>query len=282
MRVHVHATCWNEERMLPFFLRHYEPVADRIFVYDDDSTDRSREILARSPLVTTVPVKLEGDSYVDALRHLYDHCWKQSRGEADWVVICNIDEHFFHPAGLERYLAACRRVGVTLVHSIGFEMLADRFPDTGDDLAAAVQRGVRATSLDKPAVFSPDAITEINFAVGRHHATPTGRVVMPTVRELRLLHYKRLGLEYVKERYTQLQARRRSRDVRMQWGCHYANDAAAIAGAHTEMARQSRRIVPSRIRLATVRAGWRLCAMARVPLVRATIGWHAPTDGARA
>lgn len=282
MRVHVHATCWNEERMLPFFLRHYEPIADRIFVYDDDSTDRSREILARSSLVTIVPVQLEGDSYVDALRHLYDHCWKRSRGEADWVVICNVDEHFFHPAGLGPYLAACQRAGVTLLQSEGFEMLADRFPDAGDDLVAVVQRGVRATSLDKPAVFSPNAIMEINFAPGRHQATPTGRVVMPNVCRLRLLHYKRLGLEYLQERCAQLQARRRSRDIRMQWGHHYTDDAAAIAGAHAEWVRRSKRIVPGRVRLATARTGWRLCAIARLPLVRARVGGHAQTAGALA
>jgi len=34
--------------MVPFFLRHYEPLVDRIVIYDDGSNDRSLELLAAS------------------------------------------------------------------------------------------------------------------------------------------------------------------------------------------------------------------------------------------
>jgi len=45
MRVHVYTICWNESRVIDYFLRHYEPIAERIVVYDEDSTDDTREIL---------------------------------------------------------------------------------------------------------------------------------------------------------------------------------------------------------------------------------------------
>jgi hypothetical protein len=278
-RLHVHATCWNEERMLPFFLRHYEPVAERIFVYDDQSTDRSRDILAKSPCVTIVPITTEGDSYVDFLRNLYDQCWKRSRGRAEWVVVCNVDEHFFHPAGLGPYLAACRRAGVTLVQAEGFEMLADRFPAPTDSLVDAVRHGVRNPRLDKPGVFAPDAIADINYTPGRHQATPTGRVVVPVVRELRLLHYKHLGVEYVSERYAQLQGRRRSRDLGMRWGHEYAMDSAAIARTHAEWATRAAPVVPPRTMLPTAGVG-RFFSRSPRPVVRAGTPGRAMPIGA--
>ena len=36
---------WNEERMLPFFFRHYDRFIDRYIVYDDGSTDRTPRLV---------------------------------------------------------------------------------------------------------------------------------------------------------------------------------------------------------------------------------------------
>ena len=43
--IHLHATCWNEERMLPFFFRYYDRFVDRYFIHDNQSSDGSIEIL---------------------------------------------------------------------------------------------------------------------------------------------------------------------------------------------------------------------------------------------
>ncbi len=34
--------------MIPFFLRYYEPLVERMFIFDNGSTDRSRELLTQS------------------------------------------------------------------------------------------------------------------------------------------------------------------------------------------------------------------------------------------
>jgi hypothetical protein len=215
--------------MLPFFRRAYEPFVDRVFVYDDGSTDRSLEILGQWPRATIVPITTRGDAYVASLLTLYDDCWKRSRGEADWVIVGNVDEIFHHPTGLDAYLAACGEAGVTLVVPDGFEMIADRFPEADEDLVQSFDRGVRMPDFDKPAVFSPDAIQEIRFAPGRHAADPVGRVVMPKRRELRMLHYKFLGLDYTRSRYRELASRRRPGDLAHQWGEQYALDDNTLA-----------------------------------------------------
>lgn len=221
-RVHVHATCWNEERMLPFFLRHYEPIAERIFIYDDGSTDRSREILERCPRVTIEPIHCAGASYVEALQDLYNNCWKRSRGHADWVIVCNVDEHFHHPSGLAAYLSGCQTAGVTLIPSRGYEMVATRFPPSDVQLSSAIRRGMSSWAHRKTTIFAPDAIDETHFGVGRHTIQPVGRVTLPEACELRMLHYKYLGFPYLRERHMQLESRRRAGDRRKGHGRHYA------------------------------------------------------------
>src|SRR5260370_40102450 len=125
MRVDLYATGWNQARMLPFFLRHYEPVVDRIFVYDGGSDDGSLAVLRASPKVSPFRTGWPpGQGSDDDRAWLSDQCWKQSRGEADWVVIVDLDEHLDHDLGLRRYLAACRRAGVTVVPALAYEMVA--------------------------------------------------------------------------------------------------------------------------------------------------------------
>ncbi|WP_119302988.1 glycosyltransferase family 2 protein [Dongia deserti] len=50
--IHLYCLCWNEERMLPFFFRHYDDLVARYFVFDNGSTDRSIGMLKQHPKVT--------------------------------------------------------------------------------------------------------------------------------------------------------------------------------------------------------------------------------------
>src|SRR5688572_6249373 len=106
VEVHLYALCWNEERMLPYFFRHYDSLVNRYFIFDNGSTDRSVEMLKLNPKVTLGSFKVEGDSFVIAALNHYNECWKQRRGQADWVIVCNIDEHIYHP-DLKSYLSKC-------------------------------------------------------------------------------------------------------------------------------------------------------------------------------
>jgi Glycosyl transferase family 2 len=220
IKVHVHALCWNEEKMLPHFFRHYDGVADQFFIYDNGSTDRSVEILKSNPRVVLSDFKTSGDSFVQCALDHYNECWKQSRGKADWVIICNIDEHIYHP-NLKKYLTDCTSRGITLIFPEGYEMVSDEFPVASTPLHQTVNYGMRKPFFDKPQIFNPNEIEEINFAPGRHYATPTGRVVVPKRPKVRLLHYKYLGLEYLLSRQSELRAGLRSVDVKNGWGNQY-------------------------------------------------------------
>jgi hypothetical protein len=234
MRVHVYAICWNEIRLLPFFLRHYSPFAEKFIILDDGSTDGSIEFLQQQPNVNLVAANRNGGSYIDQSRAFFNEAWKRSRSLADWVITCNIDEHVYHP-DLEAYLRRCQREGITLLPACGYEMVALRFPSPHGRLCDHVRFGARSNKLkgpsamvDKVMIFNPSALEEIEFSHGRHQAYPSGNAILPGSTELKLLHYKFLGPEYAVLRYAELKSGLSSPDIQSGRGYQYLWEASRI------------------------------------------------------
>jgi len=190
MKVDLYTITWNERRILPFFLQHYEPWVDRFVVFDDQSDDGTPQALAAHPKVELRPMPPKGGSFVLMVRELWDNCWKESRGRADWVVVTNVDEFFHHPEGAGRYLERMTSQGVTIIHPRGYEMVGERFPPAGTSIVEMLPKGAPMFGQDKRQIFSPSGITEINFAPGRHDCKPSGNIAEPRTAESMLLHYK--------------------------------------------------------------------------------------------
>lgn len=218
--IHLYALCWNEAHMLPYFFRHYDSIVDRYFIFDNHSTDGSPELLRDHPRVTFEEIDFDGPSFVKAAQEFNNSCWKQSRGTADWAIVCNIDEHLYH-TDLTGYLADCQRRRISLIRPKGYEMVSETFPTGGQLLCEQVRTGMRSRQMDKPQLFAPDQIDDINFLPGRHRARPVGSVRSPLNRPVKLLHYKYLGVTYMSERSSELRDRLRKDDIRNRWGHKY-------------------------------------------------------------
>ncbi len=212
---------WNEERLLPYFFRHYDRWVERYVVYDDNSSDRTLEILHAHPrvevrrLVRSVP-----DSFVLSAQALHNRCWKESRGAADWVVITAIDEHLHHP-DFEGYLAECSRQGVTAIPALGFDMVADEFPAGDRPLHELVRLGVPSEDMSKLSLFDPNRLSKTRFQPGRHLAIPQGNVRYPAEDRLLNLHFKTLGADYTLARYRLLSKGLGPRDGTRGFGHQY-------------------------------------------------------------
>lgn len=225
-RIHLYATCWNEVRLLGFFFRHYDSIVQRYVIYDEGSTDGSLDLLLGHPKVEVRRfVRRDPDSFILSEFDLFNNCWKESRGFrgspiADWVIICNIDEHLVHP-DLGGYLSRCLEAGITAIPALGYQMLVEEFPRPGEHLCETWTRALPDPTDCKLIVFSPTAIKEINFAVGGHAAQPAGCVVAPARDELLLQNYQILGIDYTLERFAELRSGLGPSDHARGWGFHY-------------------------------------------------------------
>lgn len=209
--------------MLPYFFRHYDRLVSRYFIFDNDSTDRSIEMLKSNTKVTLGRFQVAGDSFVAAALDHYNECWKQSRGQADWVIVCNVDEHIYHP-DLKGYLWGCKSLGISLIVPEGYNMVSDVFPETYKPLHETVRHGMRDSIWDKPEIFDPNRIDEINFEPGRHAANPSGDINTPGNVRVKLLHYKYIGLEYLLRRHNELKSGLRPLDIQSSFGHQYLWD----------------------------------------------------------
>jgi len=219
--IRLYAQCWNDEFMLPFFFRHYDPFVDHYVLFDDGSTDSTLSLLAdRQKVEVRQFIRSDPESFAFSERSLSNHCWKESRGAADWVIVTDIDEHLFHPSMLQ-YLDICSDEGITLIPALGFQMISEDVPATGETLCQSRFFGAPWTQMMKPSIFKPSEIEEINFSVGRHTANPIGNVCVPQRDEVLLLHYKYLNFEQTHSRHGQLATDLKPKDIRFGMGHKY-------------------------------------------------------------
>lgn len=221
MRIHLHTVCWNDREMLDFFFRHYAWV-DRFYLFDDGSTDGTAEYLAaRNDVVWAPTVHADPDSWVASAKHIYDTDWKRSRGEADWVVVTNIDEHLHHP-DIRTYLAEQTRIGVTAVPALGYQMVSESFPASDSLLWRDCPWGAPWHGMSKLGIYRPDSVVDVSFSPGRHTAELTGDIAIPRRIEVLNLHYKYLGLNRTQARHEAQHERLGVLDRARGWGHKYA------------------------------------------------------------
>lgn len=220
MKVHLHTICWNDRPMLDFFFRHYSPLVSRFFIHDDGSDDGSLEYLARRDDVSVEPlIRTDANSFVLSAKHIYDTSWKRS-ADADWVIVTNLDEHLHHP-DMAHYLERCARDGATIIPSLGYQMITQRFPAPDSVLWRDCVMGAPYAMMSKLQMFNPRAVQETNFSPGRHFASFKGDIRFPETDDVANLHYKYLGVAETYARHTAQAQRLGSIDIEKKWGKRY-------------------------------------------------------------
>jgi glycosyltransferase involved in cell wall biosynthesis len=239
MQVHLYTMCRDEEDMLGFFFRHYDPVVDRYFVLDDGSRDATLALLHAHPRVTILDMKRAvSDSFNLSLQAFYNQAWKASRGSADWVILADVDEHLHH-RDLRAYLAECRSEGATLIPALGYQMISLDFPCAQEHLSETRTRGAPDNAYSKVCVLNPNMIAETNFRPGSHAAAPKGKVKYPDRDECLLLHYKFLGIDYIQRRNRQLASFVGRGDAERGFGGRYSAEAHVFQNQITTLDRKA-------------------------------------------
>jgi hypothetical protein len=224
--IHVYAICWNEENLLPFFLDHYSSFCDKIFIYDNRSSDRSREIISSYPKSILRDFDTGNQIRDDLYLKVKNQEWKKSRQIASWVIVCDIDEFFYHQEPKE-YLKRIKSSGYNIVKPKGFNMVSEEYPVVGIPITSQVTNGVAFEPESKLCAFNPNLIEEINYSAGCHSARPIGKNVTIHTGEAFLLHYKFLGRENYIKRNIEYQKRLSSVNIQRNWGAHYLQSREA-------------------------------------------------------
>jgi hypothetical protein len=221
MIIHAHILAWNEEQILPYTLDHYSSFCDQIFIHDNMSTDDSMEIYKKYPRVTVL--KWSSNDEINELNYVQikSNAYKQYSRDADWVIVCDCDEFLYHP-DLMRILAEYKVQGVTVPKIDGHDMVAEVFPEyDGQPLTSKVKIGSDVYApMCKNIIFDPSL--DVQYGIGGHSFRAFGTVHSQNA-DLKLLHYKFLGKDYVKKLYISRAKRLSDFNKQNKFGEHYFN-----------------------------------------------------------
>ena len=171
-KLHIYTVVWNEEYMIKYFLRYYETVADKIFIIDDNSDDKTKDIVKSCPKATLLPYPFpSGFNEYDKTTCLATEYRKHSR-DAEWVICVDYDEFIYHP-DLRNLLDLKRSQGYRALKTTGHFFASKEIPNTDGQLFDAMPYRFRLRKLkasyDKEVLFDPKL--DVEFRNGCHPPT---------------------------------------------------------------------------------------------------------------
>ena len=199
--IEVYLLCFNEEKIILHTLNYYSQICNKIIIIDNHSTDDSLNLARKFKNVKFRQLDSGYEFIEDRLTESRNNCWKEST--ADYVIVCDMDEFLYDENLLEK-LALAKEQGIIMPMIIGYNMMSDNFPSNYNKLITEqVKYGFRSTRFDKKIIFDPKRVKEINYRPGAHLSYPVfyeNNIVDPLM-ELKLLHYKYLGKEYLYKKH---------------------------------------------------------------------------------
>jgi hypothetical protein len=221
MKIHAHILSWNEEKILPYTLDYYSKICDKIFIHDNMSTDSSDDIYKRYEKVKVL--KWDSNNEINEFNYtkIKSNAYKIYSRDADWVIVCDCDEFLYHENLMEK-LDEYKKNGITIPQIDGHDMVSESFPEyDGNSITDKIKIGSETYQpMCKNIIFDPKI--DVEYGIGGHSIQSKQGKLSPTA-ELKLLHYKFLGKEYVKNIYISRAKRLSEFNKQNKLGEHYFN-----------------------------------------------------------
>jgi glycosyltransferase involved in cell wall biosynthesis len=231
MKIALFIPTYNEAYTLDQILTYYRANGvTEIFVFDNGSTDNTREIAMRhnATILETKTKDLDDRNYL----HIKNHVWKKIyldsidgwlHKEFDFIICCDADEVLYHPDGLAN---ALKWETKSVIKSIGWNVYSELAPDPHDILK--VSTGFPDPNFGKCVCFDPKRIESMNYGWGAHECNPVGDVTY-NWDEYYLLHFRCLGgVQRMIDRHREYSQRMSAFNQANGYGFHYLRSEAEI------------------------------------------------------
>ena len=246
MKIACYALAYNEERILPHFIEHYKEFCDKIVIYDNMSTDDTKQLsldLGCDVVSWEAPGGgLSDKAYID----IKSNCYKETREDFDWIIIADSDEFFTHREGVSAFVETLERYkeeGITLPKIQGYNMVGDATPETLNE----VTKGVPDVSYSKRCLF--DSKLDMSWDWGCHpqHSQSildkTAGVVESKDTDIVLLHYKFISLDYVLDRHKLFSSRLSEFNKKLGLGIHYTYEEDKIREEYLSLLDRAKKVL---------------------------------------
>lgn len=238
-RVEAYIIAWNKEETIGFTIQHYKRFCNQVILYDNFSTDRTRDIAE----AFGADVRLFGISGVlDDAEYLKikNNCWKGSN--ADFVIVLDDDEILYEES-ITLILRDARMNGQTIFKPQGYNMHSDAMPKKE---WLEITTGWKDDDYSKLCIFDPKSV-DIGFQYGCHtHQKdfPKGRLIYGP-NKIYLLHYCFIGgVDRIIKRWAEYEPRRQKSSVNIRWnlGHRYSKKESEIRQEWAESGAKSKEL----------------------------------------
>jgi hypothetical protein len=221
MIIHAHILAYNEEKILPFTLDYYSQFCEKIYIYDNMSTDSSDDIYKKYDKVNVI--KWDSNNEINEINYINikSNCYKQYSRHADWVIICDCDEFLYHNRLIDK-LNYYKENNISVPKINGHDMVSETFPVyDGELITNKIKIGSEVyPPFCKNIIFNPKL--DVEYGIGGHSFNAKNAVYSNSP-ELKLLHYKFLGIDYVENIYKNRAKRLSNFNKENRFGEHYFN-----------------------------------------------------------
>lgn len=218
MKIACYALAHNEELIMPHFIEHYKKFCHKIVVYDNMSTDNTKQIaLDNGCEVISWEAK---DGGFNDLTHLEikSNCYKKDKETFDWAITVDSDELISHKDGTDgliKYLEYCKSKNIKLPKVKGFNMFSWDYEF--DNPLDSIVDCIPSDSYGKSVVFNTSL--DMSWSPGCHSC------FIPNdsdKTELVLKHYKFINLNYVINRSKYFFNRLSKINIENNYGIQYS------------------------------------------------------------
>jgi len=231
----IYTIAFNEEIMLPFFIKHYRSrfTNCNIVVYDNYSEDNTEKIAIENNC-QVVKYDTNGKLSDSTYLNIKNNVWKDS--DTDWVLVCDVDELLDIN---EEMLVNEEKEGVTLIKGLGFDMINLTPYELNID---NMTHGVRSPGYDKTFLFNKKHIKEINYSPGCHTCRPMGNIKYNT-NTYNLYHMNYVEENYKINRYKKFKERLSDENKIKKWGIQYSNTEQQIIVGFNKVRKEAKKIL---------------------------------------
>lgn len=209
--IEAHIIAFNESETIHLTIKHYQKFCQRIVLWDNHSTDNTREI-SKSMGCVVKTFGFQGELSDRVYMELKNECWKKNHPGYDhrnWVIVVDADEILASPPP---------NTTATIFKTQGWNVFSYDMPKN-DWLE--IDNGHIENNYSKSVIFNPREIREINYHIGCHVATPKGNVIWSS-ETLYLFHYRNVGgPQRLIERHGLYRPRMSGENLQRHWGHHY-------------------------------------------------------------
>ena len=228
MKIQCHLLARNEAHILPYTLRHYATMCDKMFVHDMGSTDGTLNI-AKMFGAEIRNWDTKGEFNDNLNNRIKNECWHGLN--PDWTMVLDADEIIYFPKGVMETLSAYDGQNLAVARPHGFEMLHDTWPNPKGQIYDEAKCGARLNDYSKPVLFAPKRIERIRFSTGAHtldeikvvgNASPVNLLEYSDP-PCYLLHYHQIGpADKIAARYDEHTSRMSEANIKNHWGCQWS------------------------------------------------------------